>query len=296
MDRLENVPEICKRWSGPIELVVYQRASDATSLPFGLSNITCKAMHSQVVVGPFTGEPYPINRLRNLGIDSVRTSHLLLVDVDFLPSETLYGTLIHVARKSRSLLDRGKVLVVPAFRMMQVSKQCSFASDSPCFAMFSRHTPKKFEELMVCIAHNTCRIFDFGFNPRGHESTDYPRWVAQQEHEVRAIKCFDSNKYEPYFVLDKRSGHRYDENFVGYGKNKIELVMRLRAAGSHFYVVPRAFFIHLPHRESEDKEHWLVSRKKHFENEQLLRKAVRQLRAGNVTTPLCSSSAATASR
>ena len=48
----------------------------------------------------------------------------------------------------------------------------------------------------------------------------------------------------------------YDERFTGYGKNKIELVMRLRASGWTFFVLPRAFAVHVPHPTSAAHAHW----------------------------------------
>jgi hypothetical protein len=48
----------------------------------------------------------------------------------------------------------------------------------------------------------------------------------------------------------------YDERFAGYGKNKIELVMRLRARGWRFLVLPRSFAVHVPHPPSAAHATW----------------------------------------
>jgi hypothetical protein len=39
--------------------------------------------------------PYPINRLRNLAILQVRSTHYFFADVDFIPSTNLRTTLLH---------------------------------------------------------------------------------------------------------------------------------------------------------------------------------------------------------
>ena len=86
-------------------------------------------------------------------------------------------------------------------------------------------------------------------------------------------------------VLKKSSKMKlYDERFTGYGKNKIQFIMHLRAAGRlqvgsrlgfsssspphlhpistrlllgyRFYSVPRAFVVHVPHKPSEYKKEW----------------------------------------
>ena len=49
---------------------------------------------------------------------------------------------------------------------------------------------------------------------------------------------------------------RFDERYLGYGKNKLEWITSLRAAGHAFYTAPRAFAVHVPHTISEEHRLW----------------------------------------
>lgn len=53
------------------------------------------------------------------------------------------------------------------------------------------------------------------------------------------------------YVLLKRSPETplFDERFVNYGYNKVQLIEHLRAMGYHFYILTQAFAMDIPHEE-----------------------------------------------
>mmetsp|Transcript_71079 Transcript_71079/g.133900 ORF Transcript_71079/g.133900 Transcript_71079/m.133900 type:complete len:484 (+) Transcript_71079:342-1793(+) len=301
-DREWLLPKLCDRWPGPMSIVLFL-AGDRIS-PDELKNREAGVVESctQPASGPNvltmkSGTPrylsqhqhrigkvhvqvaqverdaeYPVNLLRNRAIEAVTTSHFLSIDVDFMPSRELYHDLVSLGRSSPEVFRTAtQALVVPAFRMTSVIKECMMISDGDppkCAHDFLIRTPRTFGELLICVTRNLCRPFDFIYNPFGHSTTDYPTFFKQDG--VRPINCFDSNKYEPYLVLSKEGGQvpKYDESFTGYGKNKIELVLWLRANGFTFSVLPKAFLVHLPHPKSKAKRQWNDGKKD--ENAKLL--------------------------
>jgi len=109
---------------------------------------------------------------------------------------------------------------------------------------------------------NFCRIFAFDHFYNGHSTTNYPNWITRKDDDISQISCFDSNDYEPYTVLRKYQGMPlFDETLKGYGKNKIEHIRRLRALGYNFHVLPRVFFIHVPHAASQSRLNFTENRK-----------------------------------
>lgn len=64
---------------------------------------------------------YPMNLLRDLSIESIRTSHYFMMDIDVFPSNTLYS---RVVGYGGMLSNPGVILVLPlfAFRSEDVLK------------------------------------------------------------------------------------------------------------------------------------------------------------------------------
>ncbi len=82
-------------------------------------------------------------------------------------------------------------------------------------------------------------------------------WIVQDSSKLRKIPCFRSCCYEPYVILrNSPDTPKYDDHFMGYGKNKIEQMHHLRWAGFIFYVLPQSYLIHAPHLKSEAKKVW----------------------------------------
>lgn len=141
-----------------------------------------------------------------------------------------------------------------------------------------------------CVGHNYCRVFDFTHNPFGHSTTDYPLWFMQNKTELRRVVCFQSNKYEPYMILRKIPNVTfYDERFSGYGKNKIQLIMDLRAKNFGFYVIPRSFVVHVPHRPSTSRKKWLTRDSHRLQMEESITIYIKRLAENKyLNTRLCS--------
>jgi len=96
--------ETCRRWNGPIVAVRYVSNEERQNMAFAqdeTESITVSPTCKHVTIIPYfeaapekvvdgvNVEKYPINELRNIGIDAVDTSHFLMVDVDFVLSSTL---------------------------------------------------------------------------------------------------------------------------------------------------------------------------------------------------------------
>ena len=256
---------------------------------------------------------FPINYLRNLGIGLVQTSHFLVADVDFVPSRNLYTEIMQ--HGSLMLNDLMMALVVPAFQRHVGS--CSSVADCRALAAQLNFIPASLEELQQCVAGNTsastslmanpsrslrsrrdvCFAFQAEKNHYGHSTTRSSDWLAASAHwpVPQPITCIDSIRYEPYLVLSTWGSDtpRYDEQFTGYGKNKIQFVNHLRVAGFKFSVLPREFLVHFPHPFSPAKLTWLqnTTLRKHVDTQfaSFMKKLAREYSGLNSSvTPLCS--------
>ena len=66
---------------------------------------------------------YPYNKLRNLALKEVTTSHFWVMDMDMWPSSNLYTTLLSL--DSRFLNDDKLAVIVPSFEYKENMNQCT---------------------------------------------------------------------------------------------------------------------------------------------------------------------------
>lgn len=136
--------------------------------------------------------------------------------------------------------------------------------------------------LATAVPLGNCTIFKSKTDT--HLTTDYDAWWHQTE--PRRIGCFQSLRYEPYLVVPHLdSTPPFDEGFVGYGKNKIQWLQHLRLRGFEFWVMPRAFVVHVPHRMSMSRARWWEFKAK---KDRLFQNFIRAHAANaSVSTPMC---------
>lgn len=260
-ERLWMLGWICRRWEGPIVIAVYtDHRSVVRKDPACGDRVDYRIMSAPEHVFK-KHNLYPVNKLRNLAISRVRTSHFLLCDIDLWPDAWLFQRLTSLAATDL-FRDPKLALVVPAFSR-EVKTECSSstaASDSQAKYRMeechkeARDMPRDFGRLKTCIIDKECHIFD-RFNQDGHGTTDYRAWLRQDG--VRRVSCFLSNRYEPYVVLQRTPDlPRFEEQFTGYGKNKIQNLVHLRYSGWRFAVLPRSFLVHFPHHKSAARLEW----------------------------------------
>lgn len=259
-DRLWMLPELARRWPGPVVAALMQFEGEGTPQPLPA------ALRERVRILSFRGQksaPYPINALRNAAIREVRTSRFLLTDVDLWPSANLAQEL---SRLDPSFFATPRLaLVIAAFQPDPRTLPPQQSAEE-----LARTLPDQPGSLRICFGHHACSAFKGAANfadglqlvPGQHLSTDYVRWWASESRILPyRIPCFDKTSYEPYMVLpvadEARGGTPLlDERYVGYGKNKVQWVQKIRGAGFEFYVLPRAFLLHFPHSLSKSGRRW----------------------------------------
>ena len=291
LNRSWVLEETCKRWTDPIIAVITLSQTERHHMePSSLLNFTDACANLRVVtykMKPAEENPgmYPVNHLRNLGLDQVKSSHLLVADVDFVPSDGLADKIretIVLRNRLRELSPAStdsadhEAIVIPAFQRNS-DKPCLTESDcNENLRRDSAYIPHNFDKLRECVKNRDCTVFQYEDNWEGHHSTRSEGWLAKEWYEddvtpgtnlydLKRIRCFDSLRYEPYVVIRWCPPNEvspvvtapfYDERFHGYGKNKIQYIQHLRFAGYRFAVLPEGFIVHNPHPPSKAKEIW----------------------------------------
>ena len=232
MDRIWLLSETCSRWSNPIIVVIYLPSSsvgDAKSQSTAAESISdimieCPQMtvipHVQNEDDAEGESTYPVNAMRNIGLNAVKTSHILIMDVDLIPSADLGHVVIDNLVDQITILNADKshkkeqelqipmeAIVVPAFERI-VDNPCASIEDCKKYMKKDpRFLPSMFIDLKECVDRRECVVFQSQNNWEGHHTTDSKKWLKKEWYEsvsdvdkskakrIRQIKCFDSLRY-----------------------------------------------------------------------------------------------------
>lgn len=230
-DRVLMLEHLCQQWDGPMSISFYGSDSDVQDvLKFNSGSSilqNCKTRLGLHIVYK-TGEFYPINYLRNVALDNVRTPYVFLSDIDFLPMEGLY----HYLKEAIKILGaNSRAFIVPAFETL----------------LYRFKFPASKRELLKMLENRSIFTFRYHVWKAGHAPTNYDHW----KNASVPYKVSWSPDFEPYIVVETNA-LRYNERFVGFGWNKVSYIMELDAQGYEFVVLPDPFIIHLPHAPSKD--------------------------------------------
>ncbi|ESO83480.1 hypothetical protein LOTGIDRAFT_176957, partial [Lottia gigantea] len=128
---------------------------------------------------------FPVNYLRNVALNQVRTPYVYLSDIDFLPMFGLYEYLKKAA-PMMDLKEQKKALIAPAFETQRYrltypkskSELLSLALIVPAFETqrYRLTYPKSKSELLSMLHMGSLFTFRFHVWPQGHSPTNFDKW------------------------------------------------------------------------------------------------------------------------
>lgn len=167
---------------------------------------------------------------------------VLLVDVDFQPSENLHEAL-HTVSAADSILKSSNVIICPAFEA---------AAGFP--------TPKSLGDLIEYVDNGKAEGFHLSHFPQGHGPTRFEQFWAQsaacedgiaEDNWQKSYTVTYEKLFEPYVCVAAQEVPLYDERFQGYGLNKVShLASIARQKASQFLVLPGVFLVAPYHERS----------------------------------------------
>ena len=127
-DRINRYPYLLKRWKGPIVSVFIIQEIEFRALMEFILQQTRSILFNIYIIPTYTITPfiyqgkhkyympngiYPFNVLRDIGIESITTTHYLLLDIDVFPSRNLYDDILN---NKQILYDYNSVLLLQLFQ------------------------------------------------------------------------------------------------------------------------------------------------------------------------------------
>jgi hypothetical protein len=184
---------------------------------------------------------YPVNAARNRALMLAKTAAVLLLDVDFLPSESLVNLLTDP--NLSDMMEEKRAYVVPAFGhadyiplpsgtdLRQHDVHVLLGSKAAVVDAYLNRRMPSFYEVE---------------NPGDHGPTNYSQWaLADRPYDIEY-----EDGYEPYILIAKKYVPWYDERFMGYYRNKVSHLEYTYSIGIQFTVHPEAYVIHRAHAPS----------------------------------------------
>lgn len=246
--RIFFIPHLLDRWKGlvcvhcimfsPMCLVMY--GMDYEEEKF-LSYFSHRNYDSRLTMllylvrnGTEIANTFPINALRNLGIRMSRSTHYIVFDMDVWPAMDLYDNLVNL---HSSILNSEKSLViVPIFfyDLGVMLVQCSSLSN--CTKLYGYldslmrsgldYFPNNVTALKSCVRARVCMFHKADVFTHGYTNRNWLNWSG---YRIMEMRCVLNDFQEPYVML-RRSPNTplFDERFVNYGYNKVQLIEHLR--------------------------------------------------------------------
>jgi hypothetical protein len=227
-------------------------------------------------------EGYPVNRLRNLALSKVTTSHSITMDADFLVSADLYQNLgLHRAFLAK---DNKVALVIPAFEIQPSKITCKPIDSAKCRNFHVTLVPLSKNDSMAVIPFHLDRFRG------GHSSTRSETWFGQKSNTLVPVECVMSRGYEPYLVVRHcRDTPPFQDVFAEYGENKIQWIQHILHLGYKLFRVGSDFCVHVPHEYASWEKKWRGDRRKSENIAKAFRKWLKEkIPRGFEGTPRCS--------
>ncbi|KAK8811692.1 glycosyltransferase-like protein LARGE1 [Blastocystis sp. ATCC 50177/Nand II] len=266
-ERLFYFPHLLGRWGGFMSITIFVHQKEQAEVEAFIAQGAFPARLRLTLYVVDVGRPdcvfhragrklkcipekiYPLNRLRNLAIANVLTSHFVVFDMDMWPARNAYQTLITLPQTY--LANPYNVMIVPAFSMPPnyfYSRKCTTLQS--CIELVMQDYPETKSDMVRCLRSSGCTIF----RPLSLTHNYLPKkWTSFGANvKYTRVPCFKERFLEPY-VMVKRSEYlpRFDERFINYGFNKVQWIEHLRYLGYEFSVLAQSYAVDMPHSLSD---------------------------------------------
>ncbi|ELU18085.1 hypothetical protein CAPTEDRAFT_135861, partial [Capitella teleta] len=237
--RFGVLEKMLSNWEGPASVVFHVKHSDLSVLDslYTKSKVLKDRKNVSFHLVYRRGEFYPINYLRNVGVNQSRTPYTIFIDVDLVPNPGIYQQAkVYIQQMLKPNLK--VALVIPSFEAIE--EKLTF--------------PKNKAELLQQIQQNKTLPYKMhrGWN-LGHKPTNFPKWLTATE----PYEALWRDAFEPYTITQTDLMPPYNEDLFERMGDKIAFGRELHARGFKFMVLPDQYVIHLMHATSEGTNMWI---------------------------------------
>lgn len=256
LNKIARLSILAARWNGPVSAVVRLTSlEDLHQLKESLwdhrENLKKVAFH---LYFEHKDRTYPINILRNMAINEIKSDYFALFDVDFFPSpintHAHLKTLFQNNKILQEKMDHNRTMfVMPAWESDEIVEDQDLAVYNPLVYPESREMLTN--TLQTSSERRRWHIFHDRV-PEAHRCTNYPKWLSMSTLDSEVSYPIQNNEfgYEPYVLGSVKGIPRFFPDFRGYGFNKHSFFAELHYAKYNFEVLRDVFVFHVNHPKS----------------------------------------------
>lgn len=257
-NRLTFLPSLLKRWPGQFSIAVKVKAGEERLVRKTLRQLS---LPDRVRLVLYLTPPkhkhylqFPVNKLRNLAIVNIVTTHFLVLDMDMWPIHSLYT---EIQRIPKDVMDSdSSAIIVPAFFLKKEAILSKCGSLMECAMVSERNFPGTREELKECVDRGDCLLYKH--KTITHRYVNMHWFSLRKSFAVMRVRCFANRFQEPYVIVRYTpSTLLFDERFVDYGCNKVQYIDHLRHMGYKFYIMTNAFAMDIAHYDSHYRKDYI---------------------------------------
>ncbi|XP_023704143.1 beta-1,4-glucuronyltransferase 1 isoform X2 [Cryptotermes secundus] len=206
------------------------------------------------------GLTYPVNVGRNVARKAAKTSHVLVSDVELLPSQDLVSAFLSMLsrfRKQRVEGDSADIDLNPPLPIMQESRMKNFVFVLPVFEVDEKESnvPRTKEELLELYAQNKAVYFHRWVCLHCQRFPGLQRWLqrkpsAENPNIIQPLlvvrREFPYHRWEPIYIGTSQEP-LYSEQLTWEGQqDKMTQMNEMCLKGYRFIILDGAFLVHVP--------------------------------------------------
>ena len=249
MDRLPRLREQASMWHGTLSVAIYIRPDEQSGAEHAAALDAIRSLYNEVesrqqcrlivsllyAIDPANAEHefdtlYPINALRNVAIRQTEARLIMVIDIDFVPSENFWEYLSDESRYSL-LVERAETL---RHVWALVSLELHEGDYMPL--------PTTRKQVAAGLATSSLVVAEAYLNPAAHMPVGIQEWL-QQDGIYGPLDTAENLSFEPFVLGARLLLPLYDERFRGYGWDKTTHAAQLRREGFTYHMLPHHFVV-----------------------------------------------------
>ena len=170
---------------------------------------------------------YPINALRNVAVLQAQTPLIMVIDIDFVPSQHFWEYLTEESRHRELVRRATEELHVWALVSLELHEG---------------HLPLPInrEQVAAGLGNSSIVVAEAYLNPAAHMPVGIQEWLRQDDIYG---PLETSQAFEPFVLGARAKLPLYDERFRGYGWDKTTHAAQLRKEAFSYHMLPFHFVV-----------------------------------------------------